>query len=184
MTLVQPVCFDEEKYFQCFRMTTGKYDDLLEHGPTPHTRTHQCLITSHLAVTLHYLATRMSHHAVAASYKLASSATSQITSHASQAIWDALKNDFVAFLSGAEWKRIAHDFLEALEFSYMFGYDGPVLMVACSARYRFHYVDLGSFGRDSNGGIFFSAYGSQLLEGKLNLPSPDVLTKPICLSVQ
>lgn len=58
-----------------------------------------------LAATLYYFAAAMSLRAVADSYKFGPSTTCQIVSDVCQAIWDALKNDFVAFPFRAKSKK-------------------------------------------------------------------------------
>ncbi|KAJ8359016.1 hypothetical protein SKAU_G00155410 [Synaphobranchus kaupii] len=193
---------DDERHFQYFRMSASKFDNLL-HRIAPlitHDRRHCSPVdaSQRLAVTLRYLATGISQQALAASDKLGRMTVCNIVQEVCEAIWTALESEFVAFPSEAQWKTIAEDFWRLWDFPFCLGaidgkhvrirvhsgsdyfnykgYCSIILMAACDARYRFTYVDVGAFGRESDGGVFSrSAFGSQLINGELPLPAPAVL---------
>ncbi|XP_039309385.1 uncharacterized protein LOC105204430 isoform X1 [Solenopsis invicta] len=49
-----------------------------------------------------------------------------------------------------------------------------VLLAVCDANYIFRFVDIGAYGRRSDGGIFReSRFGQQFDAGKMNIPKPD-----------
>ena len=59
-------------------------------------------------------------------------------------------------------------------------------MAVCDATYRFTFIDIGAFGRESDAGVFVrTEFGAQLIQGQLPLPphaplpGTDVLTPPV-----
>lgn len=53
-----------------------------------------------------------------------------------------------------------------------------MLLAVCDANYIFRFVDIGAYGRRSDGGIFReSLFGQQLDAGQMNIPKPDSFYK-------
>ncbi|CAM4735700.1 unnamed protein product [Leuciscus chuanchicus] len=106
---------DEQMHFGYFRMSAQRFDDLL-HRIRPymdHKRTHTSPVSlqERLAVTLRILASGNAQKCVASSYKLGSTTVSVVVSEVCQAIWTALKGDFVSPPKGNEWLDIKHELL-------------------------------------------------------------------------
>lgn len=201
-SLVQPMReIDDERHFQYFRMSAGAFDDLLRRVAPhiQHKRSHSAPVSEaeRLAVTLRFLASGINQQALAASYKLGTATVSGIIKEVCHALWIALRDEFVAFPEGEQWEVIKRDFWELWNYpncvgaidgkhvkvrapahsgSSYFNYKGYfsfILMAACDAKYKFRYVDIGAYGRDSDAGVFSrSHFGSQLIKGTLPLPPP------------
>nr|XP_039263826.1 protein ANTAGONIST OF LIKE HETEROCHROMATIN PROTEIN 1-like [Styela clava] len=151
-----------------------------------------------IAVTLRFLATGDSYRTIANSYRLGISTVSNIVSETCSAIWDALRGDFLKCPSScSEWTEVADVFHKKWQFPNCLGaIDGKHVVVKCpsnagslyynykkthsivllaivDACYKFLAVDIGAYGRASDGGIFAnSCFGRRLQNGTLSLPSP------------
>lgn len=205
---------DDEWHFQYFRMSAPTFDRLLRRiSPRiQHAASHRAPIgeAERLAVTLRFLASGISQQALAASYKLGISTVSGIVKEVCRALWEELRADFMKYPQGDDWEVIRREFWQQWQFpncigaidgkhvrvqapansgSCFFNYKGFfsfVLMAACDARYRFFFVDVGAYGRDSDAGVFARTdFGALLIRGQLPLPphaplpGMDIWTPPV-----
>ncbi|XP_068225274.1 putative nuclease HARBI1 [Palaemon carinicauda] len=149
-----------------------------------------------LIATLRFLATGRSLEDLKFSTGISTQALGHIISETCQAIYDALRNEYLKFpTTSGEWKKIADDFYLLWNFpncggaidgkhvsivppsnsgSYYFNYKGyfsVVLMAIVNANLEFLMVDVGKNGRISDGGIIEdTVFHKKLIEGTLNLP--------------
>lgn len=190
---------DDEIFFRYFRMTPARFDSLLEKvAPViAHAATHESPVScrERLSVTLRILASGNSQQSVADSYKLGKSTVHSIFYETCNAIWTVLHGDYVQFPTAEKWLEISHEFMIRWNFpmcvgaidgkhvcikapsssgSLYFNYKGRysvVLLAVVDAQYRFIYIDVGAYGRESDGGIFSeSNFGRRMNSNTLNLP--------------
>ncbi|KAL5457184.1 hypothetical protein EMCRGX_G034429 [Ephydatia muelleri] len=143
-----------------------------------------------LALTLRFLASGDSQVSLSFSFRLGRSTVSTILSETCGVIWDVLVKEYVKAPSSVDdWKRISREFYLKWNFpncigaidgkhiviqaprnsgSLYYNYKGTfslVLMAICDANYRFILIDLGGFGRQSDGGVFSnSIFGASFEE--------------------
>lgn len=147
-----------------------------------------------------FLATGDSYRSIANSFRVGISTVSGIVPAVVSAIWDCLVEDFMAVPTTETWRSIAEQFEERWNFplccgaldgkhvvlkappnsgSQFFNYKGTfsiVLLAVVDANYRFRVIDVGGFGRTSDGGILAnSAFGRALRAGTLHLPADQPL---------
>ncbi|KAM6926036.1 uncharacterized protein PEZ65_009648 [Lycodopsis pacificus] len=183
------------------RLTISQFDDLLARvGPrisrldTYYRRSISA--AERLSVCLRYLATGDSFRTIANSFRVGVSTVSSIVPDVATAIWDCLVEEFMAVPTTEEWRSIAVQFEERWNFplccgaldgkhvvlkapansgSQFYNYKGTfslVLLAVVDAKYCFRLIDVGGYGRTSDGGsLANSAFGQALKSGTLHLPA-------------
>ncbi|XP_024082199.1 protein ALP1-like [Cimex lectularius] len=200
-TLYKELLDDESKFFGYFRMSWECFNVLLlkvKSGLTKQKTFFQEPISpsERLAVCLRFLATGDSFKSISYSYRLGHSTVCQIVNSTCRTIVTELMNEVMPQPTEESWKAVARDFEALWNFPNCIGaLDGKhftieapansgslyfnykhthsiVLLALVDARYKFITVDVGSYGRNSDGGIFArSSLGKRLENGTLNIPS-------------
>ena len=195
--------FDAEIFFQIFRMSATQFEELLQlispFIEKDCMRREPIKSEERLAVTLRYLATGDAFKTIGASYRISTASVSRIVKETCNVLWNVLKNKgFIkAPKTPIEWKKISEQFEKKWNFPNCLGaIDGKhviiqcpprggsmffnykkfhsiVLMAVVNADYEFTLVDIGDYGRLSDGSVFSSSHlGIAINNGTLNLPSP------------
>uniref|UniRef100_A0A6P7FDT2 Nuclease HARBI1 n=1 Tax=Diabrotica virgifera virgifera TaxID=50390 RepID=A0A6P7FDT2_DIAVI len=199
-TLYEDLCDDETKFFQYFRMTKYKFYYILNKisaDLTKQNTTFREAITpiEKLVVCLRFLSTGDSFRTIAFSYRLGHSTTQEIVGEVCKSIIKNLLSECMPIPAEARWKEIANEFWNLWNFPNCLGaLDGKhveivapansgsnffnykrtfsvVLLGLVDAHYKFIAVDIGSYGKNSDGGIFASSnLGKALEQGILHIP--------------
>ncbi|XP_012221308.1 uncharacterized protein [Linepithema humile] len=165
-----------------------------------------------LCLTLRYLASGDSMVSMSYQYLLGRTTISNIISETCEVIWNMLCPVVLpSSLTKEDWLHIAADFENRCNFPHCIGaIDGKhiviqcpanagstyynykhshsiVLMAVCDANYLFTFVDIGAYGRRSDGGIFKECqFGKKFEQKKMNVPDADAVSEnspilPYCL---
>ncbi|XP_071632346.1 putative nuclease HARBI1 [Temnothorax longispinosus] len=155
-----------------------------------------------LSLTLRFLASGDSMSSMSYQYLIGLTTISNIIEETCNAIWICLQKKVLpSSLTETEWLNIAHEFEEKWNFHHCVGaIDGKhvliqcpnnagssyfnyknshsiVLLAICNANYMFTFVDIGGYGRRSDGGIFKdSIIGQKFTKKEMNLPEWEPLT--------
>ncbi|RXN15769.1 ANTAGONIST OF LIKE HETEROCHROMATIN PROTEIN 1-like protein [Labeo rohita] len=190
---------DDSCFQRYFRLSRCRFDDLLSHVGgriSLQDTNYRCCIppAERLSICLRYLSIGDSFWTIASSFCVGVSTVCKIVPDMVTAIWDCLVEESMAVPSTDEWRSIAEGFEERWNFPLCCGaLDGKhvlikappntgsqfhnckgtfslVLLAVVDARYCFRVIDVGGYGRTSDGGN--SAFGQALCGGTLHL-SPD-----------
>lgn len=146
------------------------------------------------------MASGNSFRSMAYSYRMGDTTVSEIVEEVCDALWKHLQPLVLKEPTIHDWKNIAKGFKENCQFDHCVGaIDGKhvfikappnsgtaffnykksysiVLLAVVDSNRRFVYIDVGSMGRFSDGGILNdSVFGQKLKTGNLNLPSEEPL---------
>nr|XP_055025796.1 uncharacterized protein LOC129412676 [Misgurnus anguillicaudatus] len=200
--LVQELRLDDVRFKAYFRMSWEQFDNLLSIVGLSITKMNTNYRESigpaeRLSICLRFLATGDSYKTIAFSYRVGRSTVMGIVKQVCEAIWLCLVEKYMQFPKMEEWMAIAEDYQKLWNFpncvgaidgkhvtiqapansgSQFHNYKGSfsiVLLAVVDARYRFRMIDVGAFGKSSDGGtLSSSAFGQAHRQDALDLP-PD-----------
>nr|XP_055056158.1 uncharacterized protein LOC129440693 [Misgurnus anguillicaudatus] len=200
--LLQELRLDDGRFQRYFRLSRAQFDELLSRvgaritlQDTNYRRSIPA--AERLSICLRFLATGDSFRTIASSFRVGVATVCKIVPQVVTAIWDCLVEDYMAVPTTDTWRSIAEEFQERWNFplccgavdgkhvvikappnsgSQFHNYKGTfsiVLLAVVDANYCFRVIDVGGYGRTSDGGILAnSAFGQALQAGTLHLP-PD-----------
>ncbi|XP_029170002.1 putative nuclease HARBI1 [Nylanderia fulva] len=151
-----------------------------------------------LCMTLRFLASGDSMTSMSYQYLLGLTTVSNIISETCDALWSVLSKHVLPYpLTKEKWLNISKEFEEVWNFNHCIGaIDGKhvviqcpenagssyfnyknshsfVLLAVCDANYIFTFVDIGAYGRRSDGGIFRDSFlGQKFRTNEMNVPDP------------
>lgn len=207
---------DDDDFRIYLRMSSDSFSELLELVKPYITKTDTVMrkaVTAEerLLATLKYLASGREFSELKFGTSISSQLLSEIIPETCHAICKVLKNYMKVPETESEWLQIAKDFEQKWQFNHCLGamdgkhiliekppnsgstyynYKGTfsiVLLGIVNANYEFIYVNAGTNGSISDGGVFnHTSFHDKMLSDQLNLPRPSVLPSsdivaPYCL---
>ncbi|KAH7943584.1 hypothetical protein HPB52_009250 [Rhipicephalus sanguineus] len=195
---------DREYFKKYYRMTPEKFEELhslVEEPLTLMLVTREPVPSkARLAITIRYLASGMYIQDVAMAFKVGISTAAGIIHFTCRLLWSVLQPRCLKIPTAARWQEIANDFRDKWNFplcvgavdgkhvqiqmpphtgSLYYNYKGTysiVLMAVVDSNLKFVAIDVGAYGRQSDGGTFSnSRFGQALENGLLCLPPPQRL---------
>ncbi|KAL2092787.1 hypothetical protein ACEWY4_012585 [Coilia grayii] len=203
--LIMELRLHDDLFQRYFRLSRELFDELLARvGPRiarENTHFRQAIgPAQRLAICLRYLATGDSFATIAFSYRVGHCTVGRVVKEVAAVIWDVLVPEFMPVPSVEDWRAIAEGFHQRWNFpncvgsvdgkhvvlqapgnsgSLFFNYKGTfsiILLAVVDADYLFRVVDVGGYGRTSDGGsLHNSAFGEGLRDGTLDLPQDAVI---------
>ncbi|XP_063219307.1 uncharacterized protein LOC134529310 [Bacillus rossius redtenbacheri] len=205
ITLFPRLMDDDIKFYGYFRMTRNTFHLLLnkleENLKKKDTFWRKCIPPrERLAVCLRFLATGDTFKTISYSYRLGRSTVAAIIYSTCKAIVDVIQNEVMPVPDEAKWNIVSSEFWVKWQFPNCIGaLDGKhvtiqapklsgslywnykhsysiVLLALVDPCYKFIAVDVGAYGKNSDGGIFVNSnFGRALENRQLNVPTSRAL---------
>ncbi|PNF17663.1 hypothetical protein B7P43_G07338 [Cryptotermes secundus] len=195
--LARDLLNDPVKFQSYYRMSPESYKELLQRV-SPLLRkqdtNYRKAISAdeRLLITLRYLATGNSFRCLSFQFKRGETTIGKIVEDVCSAIWTVLQPEFMPVPSEELWRTISDRYLELWNIPNCTGsidgkhiriqcpnksaYFSIVLLAVVDADGLFISIDVGDYGRNSDGGVLLnSAFGRNLQQGTLNIPDPKKL---------
>ncbi|CAH2003195.1 unnamed protein product [Acanthoscelides obtectus] len=194
---------DDKRFFQYMRMSQDTFNYILEKVGNRLTKNwcnlhkQPILPEERLVITLRYLATGSSFKQIGFSFRLGASTVGQIVQETVCIIWDVLQPIHMPTPKKQDFQRISEEFNNIWNFPHCIGaIDGKHVRIVCpknsgsmfynykhyfsvvvqgvaDANYKFIVVEIGGYGKQSDGGTFqASELYRQLKNGTLAIPEP------------
>lgn len=196
---------DAEYFFAYFRMTATKFEELLTlvacHLKPKNTRPDIISPAERLAITLRFLATGDAQQTISFNFRVGRSTICSIVARTCEVLWLVLRDIYMIPPNEHTWRQIITEYWTKWNFpnccgaidgkhciiqapkrsgSLYFNYKGTYsinLMAVADANYCFVIVDIGAFGKQSDGGVFNNSKLYKRLEAK-SLKIPNNLSLP------
>uniref|UniRef100_A0A8C5MRY0 DDE Tnp4 domain-containing protein n=4 Tax=Leptobrachium leishanense TaxID=445787 RepID=A0A8C5MRY0_9ANUR len=193
---------DPVKFFNYLRMSIHTFDELLMKVREPLTKRDTNMRAAippeeMLVLTLRYLASGCSLKDLHYNFRIGRSTAGEIVRKVCQTIWETMKDQCLPTPTGETWLAIAAGFWERANYPNCLGavdgkhvrivkplhsgslyqnykhYFSIGLLAVADANYNFVYVDVGSYGKDSDSTLFRnSTLWNEIEGGNLNIPRP------------
>ncbi|XP_025413308.1 protein ALP1-like [Sipha flava] len=172
---------DSSKFFKYFRMSVRSFDELLlcikNDIQLQNTNMRLAIQPEEmLVITLRYLASGCSFKELHYNYRIGRSTASEVVRKVCKSIWNRLKEICIPIpdqgaVDGKHIRIIKPERSGSLYMNYKHYFSIGLLAIA-DANYKFIYVDVGSYGKDSDSTIFKnSALWENLKKNNLNIPA-------------
>ncbi|XP_060807386.1 uncharacterized protein LOC106138724 [Amyelois transitella] len=196
---------DEKKFFSYYHMPQSVFYNILSHIEDSiskqNTRFREAITPEEkLAVTLKYLTSGTSVRNLSTSFRLGETTIRSIIKEVCKAVIDKMMSVYMPTPTAEDWEKITEGFNDRWNFPNCIGaIDGKhiniiappnsgslyynykkhfsiVLLAIVDDRYRFTVVDIGAYGKNSDGGIFASSkIGKRIQNNRFNIPSDKAL---------
>nr|CAI5847185.1 unnamed protein product [Callosobruchus analis] len=197
---------DDERFFQYTRMSQNTFDHILQKVEPRLTKNwcnlhkQSILPEERLVITIRYLATGSSFKSISFAFRIGASTAGKIVAETTTVLWDELQPFHMPVPAKEDFQTISDCFEKVWNFPHCTGaIDGKHVRINCpknsgsmyynyksfysvvlqgvaDANYKFIAVDVGGYGKQSDGGTFqASDFYEFLTRNYLTLPEPSYL---------